>query len=70
LKAISKGENHVSDVLTVDQVAKELQIHSKTVYQLIKDGRLKAMNVGTKSRTSYRIDRKDLEDFKEQSKQS
>lgn len=53
----------MTDVLTVDQVAKELQVNPKTVYQLIRDKRLKATNIGTEKRANWRINRKDLNDF-------
>lgn len=56
-------ENRMMDILTVEQVAQELQVNVKTVYQWIKGKRLKATNIGTKRKANWRITRKDLEDF-------
>jgi excisionase family DNA binding protein len=56
------------DILTVEQVAQELQVNVKTVYQWIKSKRLKATNIGTKRKAYWRIPRKDLEDFLAQGK--
>jgi excisionase family DNA binding protein len=56
------------DILTVEQVAQELQVNVKTVYQWIKSKRLKATNIGTKRKAHWRIIRKDLEDFLAQGK--
>lgn len=55
--------NRTMDILTVEQVAQELQVNVKTVYQWIKSKRLKATNIGTKRKANWRIMRKDLEDF-------
>lgn len=53
----------MNTVLTVEQVAKELQVSERTVYQYIKDGRLKATNIGTAKRGTWRINREDLDKF-------
>jgi excisionase family DNA binding protein len=48
------------ELLTVEEVAKELRINSKTVRQYIASGELVAIVVGK----GYKISREDLEDFK------
>ncbi len=53
----------MQEILTVEQVAQELQVNVKTVYQLIKSKRLKAANIGTSRKANWRIERKDLNDF-------
>ncbi|QBD82209.1 DNA-binding protein [Ktedonosporobacter rubrisoli] len=58
----------MTDLLTVEQVAQELQVNVKTVYQWIKAKRLKATNIGTKNRANWRIERKDLENFLDEGK--
>jgi excisionase family DNA binding protein len=50
--------------LTVEQVAKELQVHTRSVYKWIQAGELPAMDLGSGGKHSYRISRSDLEDFK------
>jgi excisionase family DNA binding protein len=59
----TRGLNRMADILTVEQVAQELQVNVKTVYQWIRDKRLKATNIGTKRKANWRIERRDLEDF-------
>lgn len=56
----------MTDILTVDQVAQELQVNPKTVYQWIKEKRLKATNIGTRTKANWRIRRQDLNEFLEQ----
>ena len=63
-----RGLNRMADILTVEQVAQELQVNVKTVYQWIKDKRLKATNIGTKRKANWRIERRDLEEFLAQGK--
>jgi excisionase family DNA binding protein len=58
----------MTNILTAEQVAEELQVNVKTVYQWIKEKRLKATNIGTKRKSNWRIERKDLEDFLAQGK--
>jgi excisionase family DNA binding protein len=53
----------MTEMLTVEQVAQELQVNVKTVYQWIKSKRLKATNIGTKTKANWRITRKDLDEF-------
>ena len=64
----ARGMNRMADILTVEQVAQELQVNVKTVYQWIRDKRLKATNIGTKRKANWRIERKDFEDFLAQGK--
>jgi excisionase family DNA binding protein len=52
-----------TEILTVEQVANEVQVSEKTVYNWIRAGRLKATNIGTKRKANYRIRREDLNDF-------
>ena len=63
-----RGLSCMADILTVEQVAQELQVNGKTVYQWIKDKRLKATNIGTKRKANWRIERRDLEEFLAQGK--
>ena len=60
-----KGKHIMTEILTVEQVAQELQVNAKTVYQWIRDKRLKATNIGTKGKANWRIKRQDLNDFLE-----
>lgn len=53
----------MTEILTVEQVAQELQVSDKTVYNWIKTNRLKATNIGTQRKANYRIRRADLNDF-------
>jgi excisionase family DNA binding protein len=48
------------EILTVEEVAKELRINVRTVRQYIASGELVAIAVGK----GYKITREDLEDFK------
>lgn len=48
------------ELLTVEEVAKELRINAKTVRQYITSGELIAILLGK----GYKISRDDLEDFK------
>lgn len=48
------------ELLTVEEVAKELRINAKTVRQYITSGELIAILVGK----GYKVSRDDLEDFK------
>lgn len=51
-----------SDVLTVEEVAKELRVSAQTVRKIIEDGELKAFRV----RGQWRIKREDLDRYIEQ----
>jgi excisionase family DNA binding protein len=55
----------MTEILTVEQVAQELQVNAKTVYQWIKEKRLKATNIGTRTKANWRIRRQDLNEFME-----
>ena len=56
----------MTEILTVEQVARELQVNTKTVYQWIKKKRLKATNIGTRAKANWRIKRQDLNEFLEE----
>ena len=49
-----------TEYFTPDQVAEMLRVHLMTVYRMIKDGRLGAHKIGTRT---LRITRKDIDDF-------
>ena len=51
------------ELLTVEQVAKQLKVTTKQVYKLIQDGRLVATDIGGGGRSTYRISRADLNIF-------
>lgn len=55
----------MTEILTVEQVAQELQVNAKTVYLWIKEKRLKATNIGTRTKANWRIRRQDLNEFME-----
>lgn len=50
-------------LLTVDEVAKELRVNPRKIYQLIQSGELIAANIGTEDRKIFRIARSDLNAF-------
>ena len=58
---LSVGEKPMQDdeMLTVEEVAKMLKVHVKTVRHWINSGELKAMDIGR----GYRISRSDLQEF-------
>ena len=47
------------ELLTVEAVARRLQLHAKTVLRLIREGRLRATRIGK----AYRVQRADLDAF-------
>ncbi len=49
--------------MTVDEVARELRVNSRKVYQFIQNGELIASNVGTRDRKIFRIARSDFDAF-------
>ena len=53
------------EVLTAEQVAGELRVNIRRVYKWIQNGELLATDLGTPARHNYRINRSDLEDFKQ-----
>lgn len=48
-----------SNILTVDEIARDLKVHPNSVRKWIKNGELIAINIGNE----YRIRRSDYEDF-------
>ena len=48
-----------SEMLTVEEVAKQLKVHIRTVRKWIQDGELIAMDIGR----GYRINKADLQAF-------
>lgn len=51
-------------LLTVEEVAKALNVHKNTVYRLVYDGDLPWANVAKKgARASIRVKEQDLEDY-------
>jgi excisionase family DNA binding protein len=52
--------------LTVEQVAAELQVHKKRVYQWIQQKELPALDLGNSRKHTYRVSRADLDAFKAQ----
>lgn len=50
--------------LTVEQVANELQVHKKRVYEWIRTEELPALDLGSSKKHSYRVSRTDLDAFK------
>ena len=50
--------------LTVQQVADELQVHKKRVYQWIQQKELPATDLGNSNKHNYRVNRSDIEEFK------
>jgi excisionase family DNA binding protein len=51
-----------SKLLTIDQVAEYLNVHRDTVYNLVRSGRLPAMQLGGR-KASWRITEEDLLEF-------
>jgi excisionase family DNA binding protein len=56
---VVNGEPGPDDVGTVDDAARHLHVHPKTVLRYIRDGRLRATRIGK----GYRILRRDLDAF-------
>lgn len=50
------------ELLTVDQVSRELNVSSTCVYSLVQQGRLRSIRIGN-GRGTIRIDRDDLIEF-------
>jgi excisionase family DNA binding protein len=55
-------------LMTVDEVARELRVNSRKVYQFIQSGELIATNIGTEGRKIFRIARLDFDAFLESRK--
>lgn len=51
------------NLMTVDEVARELRVSARKIYQFIQSGELIATNVGTEDRKIFRITRSDFEAF-------
>lgn len=51
------------NLLTVDEIARELRVNARKVYQFIQSGELIATNIGTENRKIFRIARSDFEAF-------
>lgn len=52
-----------SNLMTVDEVARELRVSLRKVYRFIQSGELIATNIGTEERKIFRIARDDFEAF-------
>ena len=48
------------ELLTVEEVARQLKVNAKRVYKLIQSGDLEAANIGGGGRSIYRISRADF----------
>ena len=55
--------------LSVKEVAVALGVSGTTVHNLIDAGELAAMDIGTGQRTHWRIDRTDLDAYRERAKE-
>jgi excisionase family DNA binding protein len=51
------------ELMTVDEVARELRVSARKVYQFIQNGELIATNIGTEDRKIFRIARSDFHAF-------
>jgi excisionase family DNA binding protein len=49
-------------LLSIDEVAEYLSVHRDTVYNLVRSGRLPALQLGGR-KASWRVTREDLEEF-------
>jgi excisionase family DNA binding protein len=58
------------NLMTVDEVARELRVSARKVYQFIQSGELVATNIGTEGRKIFRITRSDLDDFLQSRRQN
>jgi excisionase family DNA binding protein len=61
-QAQAVAEEEGEQLLTVDQVARRLQLHPATIRRWIKSGRLRAISLGS-DRAGWRIRRSELEQF-------
>jgi excisionase family DNA binding protein len=52
-----------NNLMTVDEVARELRVSARKVYQFIQSGELIATNIGTVDRKIFRITRSDFDAF-------
>jgi excisionase family DNA binding protein len=51
------------ELMTVDELARELRVSARKVYQFIQSGELIATNIGTQDRKIFRITRSDFDAF-------
>jgi len=51
------------NLMTVDEVARELRVSARKIYQFIQSGELIATNIGTVDRKIFRIARSDFDAF-------
>ena len=58
-----KGDDKLLELLTVKDIINHLKIDKMTAYRLIKDGQIKAVNIGTEKRPKYRILKTEYEKF-------
>ncbi len=58
----------MADILSVQDVAKRLDVHDQTVRRWLKSGQLKGMPFG--GRTGWRIEEEDLREFIESMKKA
>lgn len=56
------------NLMTVDEIARELRVNARKVYQFIQSGELIATNIGTENRKIFRIARSDFDAFLESRK--
>jgi excisionase family DNA binding protein len=52
-----------NNLMTVDEVARELRVSARKIYQFIQSGELIATNIGTVDRKIFRITRSDFDAF-------
>ena len=62
---MAQSRNEAEKMLTVEQVAEEMNVDKKTVRKWINQGELKAVNIG-RLRPEYRISRRNLDLFKQE----
>lgn len=62
---MAQSQNEEEKMLTVEQVAEEMNVDKKTVRKWINQGELKAVNIG-RLRPEYRISRRNLNLFKQE----
>ena len=62
---MAQSQNDEEKMLTVEQIAEEMNVDKKTVRKWINQGELKAVNIG-RIRPEYRISRRNLNLFKQE----
>lgn len=53
----------MAEIYTIEEVAKRLKVHDRTVRRYIKSGDLKAVNLGSDSQPNWRIQEEDFLSF-------